>query len=513
LLLDHDFALTLLDVQMPELNGFEVAELMRGRRESRHIPIIFVTAGASDQQQMFKGYEAGAVDFLPKPFDPAALESKVRVFVELYDARKTLKGQVEEITLQRNELARLKVAAEAANAAKSTFLSNISHEIRTPLSAILGFADLLQYSDHSPEEHADCIDVIRRNGQHLLKVINDVLDMSKIEAGLMDVELVDVALPDLLADIERALQFRVVEKSLKFSLLGNVPDFIRTDPTRLKQILINIIGNAIKFTANGTIEVTTGIELNGPNSSERKLIIAVKDSGIGLSSEQSARLFHPFVQSEITTSRKFGGTGLGLVISRQLAQALGGDVVLTKTAPGEGSTFEISIDAGPAKLSVVPKVKTAPMLPTQAIFNDLKILVVDDSRDNRTLLNRILLRLGADVDVAGDGREGMEMALKGSYDLVFMDVQMPVMDGLEATRNLRRQNFDRPIIALTAYAFEQEGARCMAAGYSDHLSKPIDYQRLIERIQHHTSVGLNPDPRLLGMDQRQIPDFRPSPDA
>lgn len=489
LIMEYDFGLIILDVQMPDLDGFEVAELIRGRRDRRHIPIIFVTAGATHAGQVFKGYEAGAVDYLCKPFDPQILCGKIRVYVELDHARRQLKAQFDEIKKQKEELAqrnveleRLKLAAEEASLAKSRFLANMSHEIRTPLGAILGFADLLQVGKLSEVEQSEYISTIRRNGDLLLHVINDVLDFSKIEAGKLDLEMQDVPTKELVTGVIRALGLKAQEKQLQLTCLihDNVPKRLQTDPNRLVQILMNIVGNAIKFTQKGQIEVVVQLRQEHEHS---LLVFSVHDTGRGIAPHEISRLFEPFAQADNSMSRTYGGTGLGLVLSRQLARALGGDVVIASSEWGKGSTFEISVRAHPASSSTMAVSSASD--PEKIDLSSVSVLLVDDSRDNRRLVSHLLQRSGAQVDTAGDGTEAVSKAMESEYDVILMDVQMPGMDGCEATSQLRKQGLGRPIIALTAHAMADEKRRCLAAGFTDHLAKPIDVRKLLETVRRY----------------------------
>ena len=489
---DHRFALVILDVQMPEMDGFEVAELMRSHAESHHIPIIFVTANAMNSRHMFAGYQAGAVDFLRKPYDPHILGSKIKVFVELDRNRQIQDAYVKKIEQQQQKMVTLKEAAEAANRSKTSFLANISHEIRTPLGAMIGFAELLNAEKQCQQDSDEYIARIRNNGHLLLNIINNVLDLSKIEAGQVEIEKMSVFLVDLMRDIEGMFQLQARHKGLhlKIELGDELPHQITTDPTRLKQILANVIGNALKFTVVGGVTIRVSVDSSpGP-----VLRIEVRDTGIGLSKDATHKLFKRFSQSDNSTTRKYGGTGLGLCISRELAQELGGDLSLTETEPGIGSVFTIEIDPTPvelsdSKLTVGKQSKNsfkkagATSLPigSQTLENH-KILLVEDSSDNRMLIERLLSRSGAHVETAANGLEGVKKARSGIFDVVLMDIQMPGMDGIEATSLLRREGYKKPIIALTAHAFKSDRDKCIEAGYTDHVSKPINFAILVDSI-------------------------------
>ncbi len=489
LLLDHDFALALLDVQMPHMDGFELARLMRSAERSRGIPVIFVTASQNSKSQVFEGYEKGAVDYLLKPLHPHVVRSKVRTFVELAQKSKDLQEKNATLEQKLREIAILHEAAEAASRAKSRFLANMSHEIRTPLGAVLGFADLLRSPLHSDEDKQNCITAISRNGKVLLKIIDDVLDLAKIEADRIEAERSQVSLVEILRDLRTVHSYKANEKGLQLEIKAttDLPLQIWTDPLRLKQILNNMIGNALKFTERGRVELILSCE---QICDETRLKFLIKDTGCGLTASEAGRLFQPFMQADSSTSRRYGGTGLGLVISKELASLLGGDVILSESRPGSGSTFQVTIDPGriESKIDGQAVIKksgeSAPELfhEKQQRLDGLRILLADDAVDNRQLISRLLKLAGAAVETANDGREAVEKALKNSYDIILMDIQMPGTDGYQATRQLREQGYKKPIIALTAHAMKEELERCLKAGCDHHLSKPIDYQKLLASI-------------------------------
>ena len=377
-------------------------------------------------------------------------------------------------------------AAEAANYAKSTFLANMSHEIRSPLGAIVGFADLLKAADFATPEASEFTRVIARNSRHLLRVVDDILDLSKVEAGKMLIEKIQFALPELVTDVATYMQFRATDKGIDFEVRipAPIPDFVISDPTRLKQILNNVVGNAVKFTERGRVELRV-------EYSHRKLIFTVSDTGSGLSRVQADRLFKPFQQADASTTRKYGGTGLGLILTRRLAEALGGTFELTASTPGGGSVFTATVGVivpqtmhlVDAKCSGFAQPAIEVDIAPSTALDGMKILVVDDSADNRTLFELILMSAGAEVALAQDGAEGMKLALSQSYDAILMDVQMPNVDGYEATRTLRGKNYQVPIVALTAHAMKDERAKAMKSGFSDYLSKPVRRDTLLETLR------------------------------
>jgi PAS domain S-box-containing protein len=401
--------------------------------------------------------------------------------------RDVIQCNVRDITERRSvqkELQNAKASAEDANRAKSEFLANMSHEIRTPMTAIMGFADMIVQPKQTEEGRIECVQVIRRNGAYLLELINGILDLSKIEAGKMTVESVPCDVPQLLADMVAIVRPRAAEKGLEFELKIKcpIPRVVWTDPTRLRQILVNLLGNSIKFTVAGKITMEMCAAGTEPN---HQLCFEVKDSGIGMTPEQIERLFKPFAQADESITRKFGGTGLGLTISRQLARMLGGDIEV-KSEFGVGTTFNVCVDggsfAGVEMLNGVNE-KMLPLTPSGEGWEDIplhgRILLVEDGRDNQRLLSTHLVACGAEVAVAENGQFAIDMIAKDAFDLILMDMQMPVMDGYTATKELRRKGCTTPIIALTAYAMAEDRKKCMECGCNDYLSKPIDRQVLL----------------------------------
>ncbi|MBL7546188.1 MAG: response regulator [Bdellovibrionaceae bacterium] len=368
--------------------------------------------------------------------------------------------------------------AENANNSKSTFLANMSHEIRTPLNALIGFNELLRSNSLTKEDREEYHNIIQRNGDLLLHLIDDILDLSKVEAGHLNLETVTISLPDLLNDIKSFKTAKASAKGLQFimDIIGEIPPLFVTDPLRLKQILNNIIGNAIKFTSTGYVKTTVQM-----NPLTNRLVFVVSDTGIGIQASDREKLFQPFSQADASVTRKFGGTGLGLILSKRLAQRLGGDLTLKIPSDSVGATFVIEIAAD---LKPNSTIETPVLVPERSIENR-RILVVDDSGDNILLIEHILKSRGVIVDTAENGQIGINKALANDYDIILMDIQMPVLDGLSAIRILREKKYSRPIIGLTAHAMQDDRARCMDAGCTDYLTKPIHIDLLMRVLSRH----------------------------
>lgn len=621
----YDFAMVLLDVQMPHLDGFETAEIMRRNPRYSNLPIVFVTAINSDERYIYRGYEAGAVDYIFKPFDPVILRSKVSVFTELHVKNRQLRVQAKQLAerelleqrasiqaieieslrryrnlaesiphivvratpegameycnqnwtnytgmepgeaqgdgwqsafhpddlprslidwsfsirnktryenearLRRKDGAyrwhwikaepeldergnvicwlgtvtdiedrksfeqKLKEAqrtAELANEAKTHFLANMSHEIRTPLNAIMGFTELLTDPGPSMEEKMKNVAVVRRNCHQLLKIVNEILDISKVEAGELEIEKVETKIDELLNEVKALLRVQAGKKGieLKFAPPEDVPDRVLTDSTRLRQILLNIVGNALKFTQQGSVSVTTKFvrKANG----QSMVTFVVSDTGVGIDHQSAQKIFQPFSQADTSTTRLFGGTGLGLALARRLARALGGDVQLMKSAPGQGSTFAVSVAVEVldqqqwARLDAASETQAEPPRPTidTSALKGKRILLVEDAEDNQFLIQQFLSRTGAIVEIANNGNEGVDKALNNEYEVVLMDIQMPFKDGYQATSELRSKGYQKPIIALTAHALVEEREKCLRTGCTSHLTKPINRKQLIESL-------------------------------
>lgn len=505
-LVDSNYRFLRVNEALAEIDGLPIADHI-GRHISEAIPALTNQLIPIYEQVFKSGQEMVGVEIvgttLATPDRRTWLASFYPLWLGTVEDRDQSGGDVSAVSAiiqditdrkaQERRLKRSEKAAQAASRSKSEFLANMSHEIRTPMSAILGYADVLLGHLDDPDNR-NCVLIMKRNGEYLLELINDILDLSRIEAGKLDIDPQDCPLPELVADIQSLMQVRAEEKGVEFDVQfeGKVPKSINADSKRLRQVLINLIGNAIKFTEEGQVLLKVKYLANGTPW----LQFAVEDTGIGMTDEQIERLFKPFSQGDTSVRRKFGGSGLGLAISHRLVDMMKGEMDL-ESHLGEGSTFYVRLPLeSEDKIELVKPSLVVRDEPEEPVAKNLpslsaKILVVDDRRDIRHISQHFLEKAGADVVTAEDGGDALrivsEIVEQGQlFDLIVMDMQMPNIDGLEATARLRSMGIDWPIIALTADAMKGDRQRCLNGGCDDYLSKPIDHAKLVEMALRYT---------------------------
>ncbi len=558
--LNHDFALAIVDVKMPGMNGFELAQLLRDDAKTARLPILFLSAAYSDELHVFRGYAAGGVDYVVKPFDPGILLSKVRVFLELERHRAEIarhrdhldelvrkrtgeleivnqdlrlsraatqklldeavcsREQAEQLNAQlRREIAQRKIVeeslarardeAEAASRMKSQFLANLSHEICTPLNGVIGMTGLLMATPLTDEQKRFAA-AIRGSGGALLALLNDMLDFSKIEAGRLRLDLLDFDLRAMLEESLAPLIIRAQGKGLRFisSIADAVPSRLLGDAGRLRQIITNLVSNALKFTERGEITLTAALVTE--TKTDAVLRFVVRDTGIGISPEHQPKLFQKFSQADASTTRRYGGSGLGLAIAKELTELMGGEIGVSSQA-GAGSEFwfTVRLRRPVSRTRPVGAPPTSARLP--ALRNcTARILVAEDNIVNQEVALGILRNLGLRADAVDDGAEAVAALTTGQYDLVLMDLHMPRMDGLEATRIIRDahspiRDHQIPIIALTASAMQRDRECCLEAGMNAFITKPVFPLPLIEVLNvwlPETAVtSANPRPEPAGI--------------
>ncbi|HEV7998637.1 MAG TPA: response regulator [Planctomycetaceae bacterium] len=407
-----------------------------------------------------------------------------------------LQIDITERTQFEQALDKARREADSANRSKSEFVANMSHEIRTPMTAILGYADVLA-AHLLDEDDLHCVETIRRNGRFLLEIINDILDLSKIEAGRLEINFERIRVDSLVSDILAMMRLRAVEKglTLEAEFTGRIPETIESDPRRVRQILINLIGNAIKFTDRGSVRLRIGFDPN-----ESLVSFEVTDTGIGISEELQARLFRPFTQADASVTRHYEGTGLGLAITRRLAEMLGGQVSVESRLQ-HGSKFRVTVASG--SLQGVPLVdaqlveETSAVAPGVPKLAGCRVLVVDDRSEIRFLAKQLIEKSGASVEIAVDGDDALRTIERSEnrnepFDIVLLDMQMPVKDGYTTARELRARGFNKPIIAVTAHAMQGDRQRCLEVGCNDYTPKPLEPRRLLELVAHYYRKSAKP---------------------
>lgn len=457
---EHSVDVVLLDVNMPGMNGFEVCRKIRQIEDMRLLPVIMLTS-EEDSDSVVNGINSGATDYLTKPFHPSELMARLAAAAE----RNRLSS---ELMLARR-------AAESASQSKSTFLSTMSHEIRTPMNVIIGLSHLCLQTRLDKTQNS-YVEKIHHAAKSLLDIINDVLDFSRIEAGKLELAEENFNLQNCLDRVDSLIGYLARDKGLSFeiSIPEEIPFFLYGDAVRLGQILINLAGNAVKFTEHGSVVIIAGVEERSRN--HVRLKFSIRDTGIGLSSGQIERLFESYQQADKTTYHKYGGSGLGLVISRKLVEMMQGRIWV-ESEPGQGTVFHFTARFGIGKqISDNLAQKAAELAAARERLKGAHVLIVEDNSFNQLVVKDLLELVGAVTATAGNGQEALEHLASGKFDLILMDTQMPVMDGLEAARRIRKKPelAGQRIIAMTGNVTLEDREQCLTAGMNDFIPKPID---------------------------------------
>lgn len=489
--------LILLDILMPGIDGFETCKRLKNNPLTREIPVIF-TSALSEPVDRVRGLSLGAVDYITKPFQRDEVIARINLHLKMRRLTQTLAAQnrrlQQEIHSRRH--------AEGANRAKSQFLAKMSHELRTPLNAIMGFSQLLSRDVKLSEEQQDYLGAIHRSGEHLLALINDVLDLSKIEAGKATLRETHFDLDRVLKNLLEMLELKARGKGLTLHchVAEDVPRHICADEGKLRQVLLNLLGNAVKFAEAGSVTLRVGAQQ--PEGDRLRLLFEVEDTGSGIAPEELERVFEPFVQAQFGY-RASEGTGLGLSIARQLVQLMGGDVTLDSTlGSGTIAKFDVRVRTGNAAESAVVK-EVAGSASRRVVglksSPPPRLLVVDDRPDSRLFLVKLLEIVGFDVCEAADGEAAIACWQAEQPDLVWMDLRMPGLDGYETARRIRAEQAaaglesPRAIVALTASTFEEDAQAMQAAGLDDLVRKPFQERDIFEAIAHHLHIDYRYD--------------------
>ncbi|HEX2921541.1 MAG TPA: response regulator [Bacteroidales bacterium] len=476
--LENDFALALIDVQMPEMDGYETVRLMRKVEKTRFLPVIFVSAIYSNDPYLIQGIEAGAVDFITKPFNPRILLGKIRIFLDMHLQKNLLEAEIERRILVEDQLTEAKLRAEESDRLKSAFIANMSHEIRTPLTTIVGMAGLLSEKDYLPDKKKEIAAHIEKNSESLLTIINDILDLSKIEAGEVKVNKRPVDIRKLLNELHQIFLQKLKRNNkistveLRLNMNDESPVFPVTDENRLRQVLSNLLGNALKFTSAGFIEI-------GYKLGDGYIDLYVEDTGSGIPQEKMQVVFERFQKLNDFSV----GTGLGLSIAKKLTDILGGQISVVSEI-NKGSKFIVSIPYTEIDLENKNQINTNPINQKRmADLSNKTLLIAEDEYPIYFLLETMLAPSNIKIKWARNGREALEVFKEeGNFDAVLLDIKMPEMDGIETFKEIRKVDKKVPVIAQTAYVMSEERAHLEEIGFSGFISKPFVRSEIIEMI-------------------------------
>jgi two-component system, sensor histidine kinase len=478
----NDISIALVDVQMPEMDGFELVDIIKSNPKTRDILVVFVTAISTETKYAVKGLSTGAVDYLYKPLDPYITNAKVDSLITLVRTQLEIKNKNIELERFQEELIIARDQAEKGKKIKERFLANMSHEIRTPLNGILGLAHLLKNSNLDSEQ-TRLVDLLKVSSEALLGVINDILDISKIEAGKFKIVRTETNIGNLCNSVIDLLKYKAEEKGIdiRAEVDDQIPQLIMADSMRLNQILLNLLSNAIKFTDAGSIILR--LDLIAAEDTRIRLKFSVIDSGIGIPADKIDKIFESYEQADDDTDHKYGGTGLGLSIVKKLVELKGGEIEVTSEF-GKGSTFAvINWFEVAANQKQVNRVNPADL----AKFENVSVLVAEDNTINQFMIKKILTGWNLKVTIVENGELALQELQDNSFDIVLMDTHMPVMGGFEATRKIRSDLPEGvsniPIISLSAAVLEEELQEAYNAGVNDIVSKPFDLSVLHHKIQ------------------------------
>jgi len=499
LLLEHDVALVLMDVQMPGMDGFETAQIMRSSERTKHIPIIFVTAISKQRQHIFKGYESGAVDYLYKPLDLEILKSKINAYLELFKHKEELQKTTEKLQRTVEELHAAKMMAEEATRAKSAFLASMSHEIRTPLNGIIGMADLgLMDEDLTPMQR-ERLEDIKNSGYTLLEIINDILDISKIEAEKLDLEEVEFSIRDVIEKVFKIISVHAQQKDIELivDMSPDIPDVIIGDPLRLRQILTNLLSNAVKFTDKGVVKLV--VEMKDFVEEQVRIFFAVEDTGIGIPKDEIPKLFEKYTQANSNTTRKHGGTGLGLNIAQMLVKLMGGKIEV-ESQPGKGSKFFFSLNmiTGDQKsdLKKIDLKKPA---------SEFKVLVADDLEEPRNIMLKLFDFWNINAVAVSGIDELIGKLEKENYDIMFIDFSLnnlPVNNIIEKIKKVKKESLDN-IVFLTHVKASVELDKIRKQANFGFMMKPVLQNTLRNLLESDSLQGFHEDAQIAGTPKKK----------